>query len=597
MSELTLKQISPGTSSPGFDHTRGFMRRYLDRSWLRVILLAILVLISIGLQLTNPQIIRYFIDTAQSGGSQQALILAASLFIIFSILRGLIDLGATYLSSLVSWAATNRLRADLLFHILQLDLSFHKDFTPGELIERVDGDVNQMNSFFSQLFIRLLGNGLLVLGILVAMFFIDLWVGWAMVIYTVLTLVVLSLIQRPAVPRWNAERQASSEMFGTIEEYISGAEEIRAVGASPFAIRRLYQVMRRYLEKRRSARVLGSLTYNLTNLIYVIGYSVGLGFGVILYMQGQATIGSAYLIVYYIGMLSGPLQDIREQVENLQQATASKLRVEGLLARQPQVSDPGDGKDTFSLANGALQVEFDDVSFAYSEQHVLHNITFHLEAGQILGILGRTGSGKSTLTRLLFRLYDPTLGNICLGGVDLRSVRMAELRQRVGMVTQDVQLFDATIRDNLTFFDTSFSDEMIQSVLKNVRLWDWVDELPNGLDTRLAAGRQGLSAGEAQLLAFGRVFLKQPGLVILDEASSRLDPHTEMLMEQAIDQLFVGRTGILIAHRLKTVQRADYIMILERGQVTEYGERQLLASDPDSHYSQLMRTGLEEVLA
>jgi ATP-binding cassette, subfamily B, bacterial len=173
---------------------------------------------------------------------------------------------------------------------------------------------------------------------------------------------------------------------------------------------------------------------------------------------------------------------------------------------------------------------------------------------------------------------------------------MDDLRQRVAMVTQDVQLFQATVRDNLTFFNPAIPDEQLEHVLKQLRLWEWVKSLPKGLHTPLAGG-QNLSAGEAQLLAFARVFLKDPGLVILDEASSRLDPATETLMERAVDRLFAKRTGVVIAHRLKTVQRADDILILEKGCVVEYGSRVALMNDSTSRFYDLLQTGLEEALA
>lgn len=227
---------------------------------------------------------------------------------------------------------------------------------------------------------------------------------------------------------------------------------------------------------------------------------------------------------------------------------------------------------------------------------MLKEITFSLPPGRVLGILGRTGSGKSSLTRLLFRLYDPAQGSIALGGVDLRGVPLADLRRRVGMVTQDVQLFAASVRDNLTFFNPHLPTAHLESVLKTLRLWDWLQQsLPQGLETPLAGG-QSLSAGEPT--AGLRAGLPQrPSLVILDEASSRLDPATEALMEQAVDRLFAGRSGVVIAHRLKTVQRADDILILEGGRVLEYGPRLALAGDPTSHFYRLLQTGLEEALA
>jgi ATP-binding cassette subfamily B protein len=219
-----------------------------------------------------------------------------------------------------------------------------------------------------------------------------------------------------------------------------------------------------------------------------------------------------------------------------------------------------------------------------------------LPPGNVLGLLGRTGSGKTTLTRLLFRLYDPSTGTIRLGGIDLREPPIEKLRKRVGVVTQEIQLFHASVRDNLTFFDREIPDQRIEQVLDELGLTTWYRSLPEGLETRLSPGGGGLSAGEAQSLAFARVFLHDPGLVILDEASSRLDPATEHLIERAIDRLLAGRTAIIIAHRLQTVHRADAIMILDRGQVVEYGAREELLRDPDSRFSGLLRTGLEEAL-
>jgi len=224
-------------------------------------------------------------------------------------------------------------------------------------------------------------------------------------------------------------------------------------------------------------------------------------------------------------------------------------------------------------------------------------VSVRLEPGQVLGLLGRTGGGKTTITRLLFRLFDPQEGAIRLSGVDLRDVHLAEVRQRVGMVTQDVQLFHASVRDNLTFFDRTISDQRILEALAELDLLDWYRALPDGLDTTIAPGGGSLSAGEAQLLAFARVFLKDPGLVILDEASSRLDTATERQLERAVDRLLEGRTAIVIAHRLSTVERADSIMILEDGRIVEAGRRLRLAEDPSSRFRGLLRIGLDEVSA
>lgn len=567
---------------------------YLKPQWGRVLLLAVLLFGNIGLQLVNPQVIRFFIDATQAGSSLATLLPAAGLFIGLAISQRLMAFSSTYVAENTGWTATNALRADLLLHCLRLDMSFHKTHTPGELIERIDDDVTALANFFSQFIINVAGNALLILGLLLLLLREDWRIGVGFAIYGLLAFFMLRSIQGVAVKRWTTQRQTTADLYGFLEEHISGTEDIRAAGAEQYVTHRLFSLMRRMLETTRLANLVSNLTFFSTNFVYVTGYTGGLAFGVYLYSQKQITLGAAYLLVYYIGMLSRPLESIREQIQDLQQASASIERVEDLLHTQLKVLD----KASVVLAEGNIAVEFNHVSFSYEQREkVLQDISFQLQPGKVLGLLGRTGSGKTTLARLLFRLYDAESGTICLNGRDIREVAQEDLRARIGMVTQDVQLFRASVRDNLTFFNQRVSDAQIEQVLKDLGLWPWIQALPDGLDTHVATGGQSLSAGEAQLLAFARVFLKHPGLIILDEASSRLDPATEHLLERAVDQLLQDHTGIVIAHRLQTVQRADEIMILENGCIVEYGPRAVLANDPASRFYSLLQSGLEEVLA
>jgi ABC-type multidrug transport system fused ATPase/permease subunit len=601
------------------------LNTYLGPQRRRVVLLAALLGCSIGLQLLNPQIIRYFLDTAQAGGAEGPLALAALVFIVAGLAQRAAALGAFYTGEVTGWAATNALRRDLARHCLRLDMPFHKRHTPGELIERIDGDVTALSDFFAQFMVRLLGNAVLVLAILALMFREDWRVGAGLALYTLIALAALAGLQDLGASRWGAYRQADAELYGFLEERIAGTEDIRASGAEGYTLRRLGALMEQALARNRMAQLISNLAFAITNFLFVIGYGLGLAIGAYLYTQGSVSIGTAFLIVYYIGMLSSPLENIRAQAQDLQQASAGITRIRALLAERPRVIEA----PRAALPSGALEVAFDGVRFAYDDEGpvgstqlavgsslhsdaatvataacrlppataVLSNITFNLAPGRVLGLLGRTGSGKTTLTRLLFRLYDPDTGAIRLSGVDLRDVAFADLRGRIGMVTQDVQLFQASIRDNLTLFDRTIDDARIERALAELELLEWARGLPEGLDTRLGAGGLGLSAGEAQLLAFARVFLRDPGLVILDEASSRLDPATERLLERAVGRLLRGRSAIVIAHRLGTVQRADEILILDAGRVAEHGPRAALAADPGSHFAALLRTGLEEVLA
>jgi ABC-type multidrug transport system fused ATPase/permease subunit len=234
--------------------------------------------------------------------------------------------------------------------------------------------------------------------------------------------------------------------------------------------------------------------------------------------------------------------------------------------------------------------------FAYETATVLDDVSFGWRRARAC-LLGRTGSGQDHPDAVALPTLRSGRGAIRLGGQMLPRLQLAALRSRVAMVTQEVQLFRATVRDNLTFFDATVPDDRITAVLHDLGLGDWLDGLPAGLDTELSAGGSGLSAGEAQLLAFARAFLKDPGLVVLDEPSSRLDPATEHLLEAAMDRLLAGRTGIIIAHRLSTVQRVDEIMIMDDGRICEHGRREALVTDPDSRFYHLLNAGMEEVFA
>jgi ABC-type multidrug transport system fused ATPase/permease subunit len=391
------------------------------------------------------------------------------------------------------------------------------------------------------------------------------------------------------------ERQASAELFGLLEERLSGTEDIRANGAVAYVLRRHIERSRVLFHTSVRRAALGVISWRSLNMAITIGAIISLTMGAFLALDGILTIGQVYLIFAYTTMLNHPVEELMRQLDDLQQAMASIERVQQLFATEPQVVDAQRGAP---LPNGPLSVELDAVSFAYPDDDlVLREISALVPAGTVLGVLGRTGSGKTTLTRLLLRLYDPTGGTVRLGGIDLRRVSNADLRARVAIVTQDIQLFSATVRDNLTFFDATISDARVMAALDALGMGDWVRALPDGLDTLLASGGTGLSAGQAQLLAFARAFLRDPGLIILDEASSRLDPATERQLEQALGRLLHGRTAIIIAHRLGTLERVDHILILEDGRVRERGLRANLVRDSDSRFAQLLRVGLEDTLA
>lgn len=572
------------------------LSKYLMHQKIRFILLACLVLGNIGLQLLNPQIMKYFIDAVTSAKPVGKLTSAALLFLGAALLQQVISVAATYVGELVAWKATNALREDLTTHCLHMDMQFHNERSPGEFVERIEGDATEFSNFFSQLVLGVIGNFILLLGILIALAYVNWLLGLSFTIYSIITLLVLNRVREIAVPHQKAQRDAETELFGFLEERLAGTEDIRSSGAVDYVICKLYKLQTVILKLwLKTQKTLVLFVNAPTGFLLTAGLGLSFVMSCNFFGRGMLSLGTVFLIINYAQAIARPIRELSQKIENMQNIGATIERMGELLSQKSKIID---GNEAFDSKNRPLGLSFEDVSFEYAENKpVLKELSFSVEPGQILGLLGRTGVGKTTLARLIFRLYDPVEGRICLGDHDITKLKLDQLRSRVAYVTQEVQLFQASVRDNVTFFDRSIPDAKILEVIDILGLTNWYRGLPEGLDTRLETGGRSLSAGEAQLLALTRVFLQNPGLVILDEASSRLDPATEQLLERAIDSLLKGRTAIIIAHRLTTLNRSDNILILDEGQACEFGNRVKLLKDPASRYYSLHQTGLEELLA
>ena len=564
------------------------------------------------LPLLSPQIIRFFIDSAtnkldQSKDvlgpilipfskmlGQDPLIIAASLFIAVSILGQLVRLVHNYLAQDVAWKTTNQMRGDLAEHCLSLDMSFHNQKTPGEMVERVDGDTSTLASFFSALILQVAG-GLLRLTLILLIVLREDWrIGLSMITFTVVAMFVFHLTRSVAVPIYAAEREGYAKMFGFIEERLSGIEDIRTNGGVSYTMNRFFQVVQEVFQLNVRSDVIGECLRSLTRGLFALGQTLAMAVCIWLFIRGNFTLGAVVLILDYMRQLEFPLYMISQQINELQRATAGMKRIEELFQIKPSLISGSQSLSRNVSDNTRPAISFEQVTFRYvPDEIILDNISFELEQGKVLGLLGRTGSGKTTISRLLFRLYDINSGQIRLSGKPIQQLELSDLRRHIGLVTQNVQLFNATVRQNLTLFNDQIEDHKLIAVIEELGLTEWYKSLPNGLDSVLAAGGGGLSAGEAQLLAFTRIFLKDPAIVVLDEPSSRLDPATEARVDFAVQRLLANRTGIIIAHRLGTLQRVDDIMILEDGRIQEHGQRQILANDPNSRFSQLLATGLE----
>lgn len=579
--------------SPSLKYTISLLRKYLKPYIGQVVLLGFLLILYNGIQIANPQVIRFYIDAVFAETlDPKAILMASLMYIGFSLIHRGIYIVVRYLSQNLAWATTNDLRVDLTNHCMNLDMTFHNQYKTGEMIERIDGDSSSLSEFFSTFSIYFFGSLILLIGVLTAVF-IEKWVyGVFFLGFAFLALIAFYFVRNVSSPLWKKARESTTALFGHIEESVSGLEDIKGNGADEFLMKRFHEVSQTDFKNKNKAMIVSRTYYAINVTMRAI-----LNIGILVISHYLAAFldtdpGVIYLLLTYGTNLLWPLRLLLWQIEQLQNSLANIERINEFFEIETKIID--DGETVFP--EGKVSLAFDNLDFGYSENLVLKDISFNLEPGRKIGLVGQTGSGKTTLARLVFRLYDPKSGKIRVNGINTKNFPLKELRSNVAYVTQDVELFKASIRDNVTFFDKEIPEEIILDIFKDIGLEKWYNDLPNGLETIILSDECGLSAGEEQLLALTRAFLKNPKIVVLDEASSRLDPATERQIEIALEKLLHGRSAIIIAHRLTTLHKVDDVLILSNGEILEYGTREELAKNPKSEFSQLLQKGIEEVL-
>ena len=553
--------------------------------------LGALVAAGSGLILTGPLIVRNIVDKATRGTTTGQLTRLAVLFLIVAVATQLINMAVAWVATVTAWHTTNGIRIRLARHVLGLSHAFHRQHTPGELIQRVDGDVTSVSDFMGRVIPRAAGALFTMVGMIGVLIVVDWRLALGAFVYVVLAVAVVVHGRHRAVGESSDEMGSYARLYGGIEERLTAAEDLRSNGAGAHA-------MWRFVED--SADALGSAVRRekaFLRMWWAVDSSVAAGSVVSLVVSAMLvsrriiSVGDAFLLFQYVLLLSRPLEDMVDQLETVQKANGAMVRVIDLLDVEPDIHDDG----TTMPPSGPLSIEFDDVSYDYGdEQIVLQSIDLNVAAGRSIGIVGRTGSGKTTLSRLVLRLVEATSGTVRLGGVPIAEIPIGELRRRVALIPQEVELLSGTVRDNVTLFDDAPTDDAVVIALRNAGLGTLAE---GGIHRPLGAGGAGLSAGEAQLLALARVWLRDPDIVVLDEATARVDPVTETLLEDAVARLTLGRTTLIIAHRLSTLRHVDEIVVFDHGRVVEHGDRTDLTDDLDSKYRHLLDLAHDEVVA
>ncbi|HMF77805.1 MAG TPA: ABC transporter ATP-binding protein [Bryobacteraceae bacterium] len=518
---------------------------------------------------TLPVLDRWLAHDPGTGLTQLALAYLA--VVVFGFF---FDFGQTYLMQWTGQRAMFDLRRELMTHLQTLDVAYFDKNPVGRLVTRVTTDVDVLNDLFTSGLVTIVGDVLMLLFVIVAM--LQLSPGMTGLMLAVMPLVVLVTIQfrRTASQSYRKIRVAIARINAYLQEHVAGIAVLQLFNREQKSREEFEQINRNHMLAFKDSITAYGWFYPVVEFLGTLSLGLLLIYGGFRIRQGALTIGVLVAFFQYSMRFFRPIQDLSEKYNILQGAMAASERIFRLLDTRPQVVSP---PAPTPFPEGPVDVEFDQVWFAYNDEDwVLKDVSFRVAAGETLAIVGHTGAGKTTLTNLLLRFYDVQRGAIRIGGIDIRSFDLIDLRRRFGVVLQDPYLFTGTLESNIRLGTPGIGAEEVRAAAERVNLLDFVDSLPSRFDTPVRERGNGFSTGQKQLISFARALAHNPRILILDEATSSVDTETEIRVREALTRLVTNRTSIVIAHRLSTIQRADRIIVMHKAQLREAGTHQEL---------------------
>ncbi|MCW2942272.1 MAG: transporter related protein [Actinomycetia bacterium] len=471
------------------------------------------------------------------------------------------------------------LRVKAFRHVHDLSMLTQSGERRGALVSRVTGDVDQISQFmqWGGLMFLISAGQLVVASVLMLIY------SWPLALLVWVSFLPLAFalrrFQRLVSAAYITVRERVGQLLSAVSESVVGASVIRAYAAEDRTARRVDESVEHFRAAQTRAQALVALTFPSSELVAALATGGVVVAGTLLGIGGHLTAGELVAFLFLVTLFVGPMQVATEVLNDAQNAIAGWRRVLGVLDTEPDVADPGPGG--VELPRGPIEVRFEDVGFAYpGGPQVLKDVTVDIAPQTRVAVVGETGSGKTTFAKLLTRLMDPSSGRVLVDGVPLDAVRFSSLRERIVMVPQDGYLFDATLADNVRYGRPAATDEELLLALTELGLGEWLDGLPRGLATPVGQRGESLSAGERQLVALARAYLADPDLLVLDEATSAVDPATEVRIQRALDGVTRGRTAIAIAHRLSTAEAADEVIVFDGGRVVQRGPHSTLVAEP-----------------
>jgi len=533
-----------------------------------------------------PQFLANFLSRDPRAGILQ---IALALFLPTVALTFLLEFAQSFAMQWVGQKVMYDLRKEIFGHLQRLQLSFYDRNPVGRLVTRVTTDVDVMNDLFASGMVAIFGDVFTLLSIMVVM----LELNWklALLTFAVLPLiVVITMSFRRAVREsYRRIRVAIARINAYLQEHLTGMMVLQLFNRERKSLEEFEKINRAHMEAYKDSILAYGLFYPAVEFIGVLAVVIILYSGGRMTLHGAVSVGTAIAFIQYSQRFFRPIQDLSDKYNILQAAMASAERIFKLLDAPVTIADPvGEGsalpieaaeaRPAAGAQNAALPlVEFQRVGFAYKDDHrVLENVSFTIEPGETVAVVGHTGAGKTTLTNLLLRFYDVQEGRILFGGIDIRNLRLGDLRKNFGMVLQDPFLFSGTVASNVRLGTHGISDAKMRDAARKVNILNFIESLPAGWNEPVKERGTTLSVGQKQLLSFARALAHDPKILILDEATSSVDPETEFLIREASRRLLENRTSLVIAHRLSTIQNASKIVVMHKGHVREVGTHQEL---------------------
>lgn len=543
------------------------------------------------LQIAGPLLIKMAIDRYLAPAATNAAPVATPLdawlstdswtglsqisIIYFSVIAAALfmEFGQTYLMQRTGQQAMFDLRRDLMRHVQRLDVQFFDRNPVGRLVTRITTDVDVLNELFSSGLVTILGDLLVLSLVVIAMF--QLSPGLTLILLGIMPFVVLitAVFRRSVSTSYRRIRIAIAKINSYLQEHVNGIAVLQLFNREKRSRDEFAGINREHMIAFKDSIFSYGWFYPAVEFLSVVAIALMLAYGGFRIVSGAMTVGVLVAFFQYGMRFFRPIQDLSEKYSILQSAIAAAERVFKLLDTEITVRDPADPKPVLS----ATPIEFDHVWFAYNgEDWVLRDVSFRIEPGETIAVVGHTGAGKTTLTNLLLRFYDVNRGTIRIGGTDIREYSIQELRAVFSIVLQDPYLFTGTVGDNIRLGTPSITDARVERASERVNLSDYIDRLPERYSTPVRERGVGFSTGQKQLISFARALAHDPRVLILDEATSSVDTDTEMRVREALANLVEGRTSLIIAHRLSTIQSADRIFVMHKGQLRETGTHQQL---------------------